>query len=140
MNPDGNGAVATVTVAVAVVINAGRCLIARRAPGRHLAGFWEFPGGKLEGGETPACCLQRELLEELAIEVAVDAFIAESCFTYESVRVRLLAYTARWESGSLTLRVHDDYAWVDAAAMTDYRWPPANAPILRAIIDGGWLG
>ena len=128
-----------IQVAAAVIVKDGLCLITRRAPGQNLAGFWEFPGGKLEPGETAAQCLRRELREELSISIAVGDFIAESRFGYPSGSIHLLAYAARWESGTLTLSVHDAYAWVDAGKLLDYRYPPADAPILQAIIDGGWL-
>ncbi|MDF2501854.1 MAG: mutator MutT protein [Anaerosporomusa subterranea] len=128
-----------IQVVAAVIIRGGRCLITRRSPGQNLAGLWEFPGGKLESGETHEDCLRRELREELAINISVGKFIAESCFGYPSGSIHLLAYQAAWESGQLILSVHDAFAWVSADELLDYNYPPADVPILQELIKGGWL-
>jgi 8-oxo-dGTP diphosphatase len=128
-----------IQVIAAVIIKDGQCLITRRAPGQNLAGLWEFPGGKLEPGETAEDCLKRELCEELSIKISVGQFIAESRFGYPSGSIHLLAYQATWESGQLQLSVHDDYAWVASDKLLEYSYPPADEPILQAIIQGSWL-
>lgn len=128
-----------IQVAAAVIIKDSKCLITRRSPGQNLAGLWEFPGGKLEPGETPEGCLQREIREELAIDVTVGPLIAESRFGYPSGSIHLLAYQAAWKGGKLSLSVHDDYAWVSADKLLDYEYPPADIPILQELINGGWL-
>ena len=128
-----------IQVAAAIIIKNGKCLIARRAPGQNLAGYWEFPGGKLEAGETPQDCLRRELMEELKITVSIRQFIAESRFVYPSGSIHLLAYQAVWESGELLLSVHDRWGWVSAKDMQDYAFPPADVPILEELLQGGWL-
>ena len=128
-----------IKVVAGVVIKENKCLIARRSPGRNLAGLWEFPGGKLEAGETPQECLRRELREELEIDITVGSFVAESYFEYESGSIHLLAYQAAWESGELTLNVHDAYAWVSADQLLDYTYPPADVPVLQELVRGDWL-
>jgi 8-oxo-dGTP diphosphatase len=101
--------------------------------------MWEFPGGKLEPGETPEDCLRRELREELAIEVSVGPLIAESRFDYASGSIHLLVYQAFWLKGQLMLSVHDAYAWVSEQQLGDYQYPPADLPIINTLIEGGWL-
>lgn len=133
------GGIVLIQVAAAVIIKDNTCLIARRSPGQNLAGLWEFPGGKMEAGETPQDCLRRELREELAIDVTIGPFIAESRFEYSSGSIHLLAYQAAWIGGELTLSVHDAYAWVSGDQLYDYSYPPADEPILQALIKGGWL-
>ena len=129
-----------IQVAAAVIIKAGKCLIARRSPGLNLSGLWELPGGKLELGETPEECLRREIREELSIEISVGRFIAESRFGYPSGSIHLMAYQAAWRSGELQLTVHDQYVWVSEAELLSYTYPPADRPILDKLIEGGWLG
>lgn len=128
-----------IKVAAAVVIQNKTCLITRRSPGQSLAGAWEFPGGKIEPGEIPEQCLVRELQEELSIKVSVGQFIGESRFEYPSGSIVLMAYQADWISGKLTLSVHDAYAWVTEQQLCLYNYPPADLPIIQALIDGGWL-
>lgn len=128
-----------IQVAAAVIIKEGQCLITRRAPGQNFAGLWEFPGGKLEPGETAEFCLQRELAEELSIHISVGRLIAESHYQYPKFRIHLLAYHAVWESGNIQLSVHDAYAWADSGSLLTYHYPAADEPILRALIQDGWL-
>ena len=81
-----------IDVTAAVIVKDGKVLAARRAPGKHLEGYWEFPGGKLEGNETPERCLERELTEEFSIRSRVGAYIGESVYDYGEKVVRLLGY------------------------------------------------
>jgi len=81
-----------IDVAAAVIKENGLIMVARRAKGEHLAGKWEFPGGKIEAHETPEQCLQRELKEEFAIITRTGAFVGESIFNYPDKSIRLLAY------------------------------------------------
>lgn len=124
------------TVAAAILCEAGRVLVAQRADTRGpLAGKWEFPGGKLEPGETPQACLARELREELGIDVAVGALFGESVHVDEQGAFRLIAYRVRWLSGTLTLRVHAQIAWVtpDEARLLDLL--PADVPLAAELDD-----
>ena len=81
-----------IDVTAAVIIADNQVLAARRKAGSHLAGFWEFPGGKIEAGETPEVCLQRELKEELGITSKIGRFLGESLYDYDVKIVRLMAY------------------------------------------------
>ena len=124
------------TVTAAILCQAGRVLVAQRADTRGpLAGKWEFPGGKLEPGETPQACLARELREELGIDVAVGALFGESIHADEQGSFRLLAYRVRWLTGALAPRVHAQIAWVTPAEARRLDLLPADAP-LAAELDG----
>ena len=81
-------------VTAAIIIDKERVLITRRAPGQKHEGGWEFPGGKVEYGETPEQCLKRELFEELVVETLIKDFIAESIYKYSKGLIRILAYKA----------------------------------------------
>lgn len=120
----------------------GEFLLARRPPGKVYAGWWEFPGGKLEAGEDFATALRRELAEELAISVsAADPWLACQ-HRYPHAEVRLRFFRVRQWQGALTCREHDAMAWQtieaigappDAEASEASPILPANAPILHAL-------
>jgi len=117
-----------IDVTAAILIENGRVLIARRRPGASQAGMWEFPGGKVRPGESPAQCLKREILEELGIEIAVDEFFGESVYAYEDKTIRLLAYRVRAEGGEMSRNDHAELAWVAIADLGRYRFCPADVP------------
>src|SRR5687768_107939 len=93
-SPASSNLVPAKPVAAAIVVQGGRILVARRAPGQHLEGLWEFPGGKLEGDETPQQCVVRELAEELAIAVVPDEILTESLHVYPGGAINLIAVIA----------------------------------------------
>jgi 8-oxo-dGTP diphosphatase len=127
-----------VLVAACALIDVdGRVLIAKRPAGKALAGLWEFPGGKLEPGETPEECLIRELDEELGVKVA-HACLAPFVFashTYESMHLLMPLYLCRRWEGFVTAREHEALAWVKPAQMGDYPMPPADAPLVAWLRD-----
>jgi mutator protein MutT len=121
-----------INVAAGIIEKDGKVFAARRKPGNHhLAGFWEFPGGKLEPGESPQACLQRELAEELGIQVAVGAFFGENIHEYGDKRVLLLAYRVTHLSGEFQLLDHDKLCWVAPDEMLDFQWAPADIPLVE---------
>lgn len=120
-------------VTAAIIFKHGKVLIARRAPGENCAGSWEFPGGKIERGETPEQCLARELQEEFDIQASIKDFIAESIYEYPTGSIRLLAYVAEVIAGDIKLHVHDDYAWVDLNDLLSYDLLPADMPIALSL-------
>ncbi|MDP2825567.1 MAG: Nudix family hydrolase [Sulfuritalea sp.] len=108
-------------------------LLGQRAPGSFYAGFWEFPGGKVEPGETPHAALVRELSEELGIEVLrADPWLRRE-HEYEHAHVRLNFFRVRQWRGELHDHVHSALAWQRAAALTVSPMLPANAPVLAAL-------
>ncbi|HEY2707019.1 MAG TPA: 8-oxo-dGTP diphosphatase MutT [Caulobacteraceae bacterium] len=127
-----------VLVAAAALIDAdGRILIAKRPIGKSLAGLWEFPGGKVEIGETPEECLIRELHEELGIKVT-QACLAPSVFTshgYESFHLLMPLYLCRRWEGFVSALEHEAIAWVKPDKLSSYPMPPADAPLVAWLRD-----
>jgi 8-oxo-dGTP diphosphatase len=120
-------------VTAAIIRKNGCILLARRGPGEKLAGFWEFPGGKVERGETPEECLARELFEELGIEARIGERVAESSHEYEHGSFRVIAYLVDWISGEPRTNVHDRLEWVQIGDVGDYELLPADIPILLSL-------
>jgi 8-oxo-dGTP diphosphatase len=125
-------------VAAAALVDAdGRVLICQRPEGKSLAGLWEFPGGKLESGETPETCLIRELDEELGIQVKADClapFVFAS-HAYEDFHLLMPLYLCRRWDGFVARREHAALAWVKPMQLLDYPMPPADAPLCAYLRD-----
>ncbi len=117
-----------ITVVAAVIEKDGLIMVARRAMGEHLAGKWEFPGGKIEPNESPEECLQRELQEEFTIKTQAVRFIGESFHRYPDKSIRLLAYEVVWLSGDFILHVHDQIDWVKPEALLKKDLAAADIP------------
>lgn len=126
----------TLEVVAGVVHCGDKILIARRAPGKHLAGLWEFPGGKIEPGETPQKSLARELHEEFHVEVTVGDHIASQLHDYPDRSVHLHAYRAQVETPCGPGNSHDDVAWITPAELQKYDLAPADY-FIRDILYGG---
>jgi 8-oxo-dGTP diphosphatase len=121
-------------VAAAIIERDGKFLIARRRRGDTLGGLWEFPGGKIEPGETPEACLKRELKEELNIETEIGSLFASTVFIYYLVPVELLAYRVKYISGDFKMSEHDEMAWVTAKELDNYGLVSADRPIAKALL------
>lgn len=136
--PDGRSMVKlTLVVAVALVDTDGRVLIARRPDGKHLAGLWEFPGGKVQEGEAPEAALIRELDEELGIAVK-EACLAPLSFVshaYADFHLLMPLYVCRRWDGLATPREGQTLKWVPARDLRAYPMPPADAPLIPPLID-----
>ncbi|MBA3812553.1 MAG: 8-oxo-dGTP diphosphatase MutT [Caulobacteraceae bacterium] len=130
----------TLLVAACALVDVdGRVLIAKRPAGKQLAGLWEFPGGKVEAGETPEACLIRELEEELGIGIT-HACLAPFVFashTYPTFHLLMPLFLCRRWEGRVTAREHEAVAWVRPERMADYPMPPADAPLAAWLRD--WL-
>ena len=122
-------------VTAAVIERDGRILIARRRREELLGGKWEFPGGKLESGETMEQCLKRELREELGIETEVGEFLCSSRFVYRHMAVELLVYRASYVSGEIVLLKHDRVEWVLPEALKEYDFSEADRPVVRRLTE-----
>ena len=122
-----------VQVAAAVIVDrAGRVLVARRAAHRHQGGLWEFPGGKLEPGETARAALSRELREEVGIEVTAARPLIRVWHAYPDKTVLLDVWRVNAFRGEAHGREGQPVAWVAAEALTARDFPAANGPIIRA--------
>ncbi len=126
-------AFAPVVVAAAVVIRDGRVLLTRRAEGQHLAGMWEFPGGKLEDGESPEEALIRECREECGIEVEVGKILDVTHHRYPEKDVLLLFFRCELRAGEVRHLQVADHAWVAPADLDNYPLPPADEPVIARI-------
>ena len=127
-----------VLVAAAALIDAdGRVLLAQRPAGKAMAGLWEFPGGKVDRGETPEAALIRELAEELGIDVRASC-LAPFTFAshgYPDFHLLMPLYICRKWSGIASAREGQRLAWVRPARLGDYPMPPADKPLVAMLRD-----
>lgn len=121
-------------VTAAVIEKEGKILIARRRRGSHLEGKWEFPGGKMEPGETPEECLRRELREEFGVEAEVGEFICSSPYDYGHIFIELLAYRVKRVEGGFSLNSHAEIRWVDKKELSAFDLAEADRPIVDALL------
>ncbi len=124
-------------VAAALIDVDGRVLIAQRPDGKSMAGLWEFPGGKVDDGETPEEALIRELAEELDIDVA-DRCLAPFTFVshaYDDFHLLMPLYVCRVWQGEVTAKEHRALKWVRPVRLADYPMPPADAPLVPMLRD-----
>jgi 8-oxo-dGTP diphosphatase len=126
-----------IVVAAALIDSDDRVLIAQRPEGKHLAGLWEFPGGKLDAGERPEEALIRELAEELGI-VVKEACLAPLTFAshaYENFHLLMPLYVCRRWEGFVTPREGQALKWGRARDLRAYPMPPADAPLLPPLVE-----
>ena len=128
--------------AVALVDPDGRVLLAQRPAGKPMAGLWEFPGGKVNPGETPETALIRELAEELGIDVAASCLapLTFASFTYPEFHLLMPLYVCRKWSGIPMAREGQRLAWVRPARLGDYPMPPADKPLVAMLRDLRGMG
>ena len=124
-------------VACALVDADRRVLIAQRPQGKAMAGLWEFPGGKIEPGETPEMALIRELDEELGVatQTACLAPLSFASHSYENFHLLMPLYVCRKWQGVPEPREHIALKWVRPPALRDYAMPPADEPLIAALCD-----
>lgn len=128
---------ARVHVAVGVVLNSeGRVLISKRHSDSHQGGLWEFPGGKVETGESVYAALQRELLEELDIHIGEAREMLQIQHDYADKQVLLDVWRVSAFTGIARGREGQPLRWIAAGELADYAFPAANGPIVAAILKG----
>jgi 8-oxo-dGTP diphosphatase len=127
----------TIVVAAAVLVEGARVLLTQRKAGSHLAGAWEFPGGKVEPGEDPREALRRELREELGIEARAGEIVDVAFHRYEEAdkAVLLLFYEAARETGSAEPRALDvaGFRWAARGELRSEDFPPADVAVLEKV-------
>ena len=124
---------APIVVTAAIIADGNKVLIAQRKSTGRLPYKWEFPGGKVEAGETPEFCLKREIMEEFGIEVSVGQFLGESIYEYSFGMIRLLAFRTSWVEGELNPKAHGAIKWVTPDQMNNYDFAPADIPFVEKI-------
>ncbi|RWC88012.1 MAG: (deoxy)nucleoside triphosphate pyrophosphohydrolase [Mesorhizobium sp.] len=125
-------------VAACALVDAdGRVLLAQRPEGKQLAGLWEFPGGKVEVGETPEQCLIRELHEEIGIETEIPCLapLTFASHSYDDFHLLMPLFVCRRFRGIAQPREGQALKWVRPKQMRDYPMPPADAPLIPFLID-----
>jgi 8-oxo-dGTP diphosphatase len=120
-------------IAAGIIIRGERVLVTRRAKGQKLEGKWEFPGGKLEPGESPQACIVRELDEELGVSVEAGPVLTSAIYSYPGGVINLIAVEVRAACEDLRLTVHDAAEWVTTAELMKLELAPADIPIAEHI-------
>ena len=122
-------------VTAGVIEKDGKILIAKRKSGKCVGNKWEFPGGKLESGETIRECLKRELKEELNFTVEIGDFIGSSVFSCNNRDIELLAYQVTYVEGDLELIDHEEVLWVEPFELSNYEFTLPDVPIVQKVIE-----
>ncbi len=123
-----------VKVSAAVIEHQNKVLITLRPRDKKLGGFWEFPGGKLEVGETPQEALKREIIEELDIKITVGALLETVHHRYDWGEVTIFAYLCHWVSGDIKHLEVADHHWVAAEDLGNYDILAADHPIIKKLL------
>ncbi|MGM9936156.1 MAG: 8-oxo-dGTP diphosphatase MutT [Candidatus Ornithomonoglobus sp.] len=122
------------TVTAAVIRNSeGKILICQRADDSSMGGLWEFPGGKLEPGETLEECIIRECKEELAVDLSVTDIFAQTQYQYPDKLINFTFFNAVINNGDIQMNVHKDIKWVSVSEIKNYEFCPADIEILDMI-------
>jgi 8-oxo-dGTP diphosphatase len=123
-----------ITVTAAIIEKDGKILIARRNKNDPLKGKWEFPGGRLEPGESLEECLKRELREELGIDAQIGEFVGSNTHRYEHISIELLAFRVKEYAGELHPTDHEEVKWVALSEFHKYDFPEADKPIIETLL------
>ena len=119
-----------IPVTCAIIIHQEKVLVAKRSESMNLAGYWEFPGGKIEEGEHPEDCLLREIKEELGIEIKIQSPLTTSKFDYSKGKIiELIPFICTWHSGEINLLEHEMIEWLEVEELPKLKWAPADIPI-----------
>jgi 8-oxo-dGTP diphosphatase len=125
---------AVIDVVCAIIEDSeGRFLACLRPQGKHLAGYWEFPGGKLDPDESPESALVREMAEELAVDVEVGLPLVPVSWSYGSTRIRLMPFRCKITAGQPQAIEHDRLLWCAPKDFESLLWADADIPILRQL-------
>lgn len=125
-----------VLVTCAVIFSDCKVLCAQRSDTMPLPGFWEFPGGKIEKGESPEACLIREMREELAMDVSIIGPLRSTEHSYIAGKIiRLLPFVCSWESGEIYLLEHQAVKWLTKEELNSLSWAAADWPIVVDLIE-----
>ena len=121
-----------IEVVAAAILRDGKVFAAARGYGNYR-GWWEFPGGKIEAGETFTQALQREIFEELHVEIDVGDLVATVEYDYPEFRMKMHCYFCAIKSGELEVLEHEDYRWLGAENLYSVKWLPSDLELLEKI-------
>lgn len=121
-------------VACAIIENSGKILCAQRSESMSLPLKWEFPGGKIDVGESPEECLRRELLEEMGISVRVGERLPLTTHHYPAFSVTLYPFICLIEAGEIILHEHADIAWLPPKQLNTLDWAKADLPVIKSYL------
>ena len=124
----------TIDVVAALIEREGKLLIARRDASGDQAGLWEFPGGKVEAGESQPAALIRELHEEMGISATVEDFVATSVMQQPARMIRLHGWRVSAFTGTITLQCHSEFRWVTPVEVMAFELAPADIPLINAYL------
>ena len=127
-----------IPVTCVVLLHEGKVMAAQRAAHMDLPGYWEFPGGKVEEGESPELCLTREVLEELSISIRITGSLPPVLHAYPSKTIQLLPFFAVWDSGTIHLSEHAQLRWLAQEELLSVDWAPADLPIVHDLL-ANWV-
>ncbi len=129
-----------IKVVAAILFNEkGQFLIARKKAGKSLAGYWEFPGGKVEENENATAALRREITEEFSVEIENPRLFYEFDFSYPETDIHFLVYTALYRDAKPLIPVdHDLITWIQADEIAQYTFAPGDIPITRYILENAF--
>lgn len=135
--PDAPNVPIVLVAAAALINDKSEVLLAQRPDGKSMAGLWEFPGGKVEPGETPEFALMRELEEELGIETRPTCYhpIAFASHTYDDFHLLMPVFALRMWKGEVTAKEHKALEWVHPLNMPQYDMPKADIPLIATLRD-----
>ena len=125
----------TTKVTCGIIYKDEKVFICRRKKEKPLGGYWEFPGGKVEPGESYENCLQRELLEELEMNVEVLDHFKTVLHSYDNFKIELISFRCNFTSSRYALHDHDMYEWVAVKDLSKWKLAPADIPIADALIS-----
>ncbi len=127
-----------IAVVAGLLVKEGRLLIARRPFGKHMAGKWEFPGGKIERGESPEAALERELLEELGIRTQTGRIYHAVAHSYPEKDVLLLFYRSTLLSGEPCAIEEAEVRWIEEQELQNFDWAQADQPVIERLSEEGF--
>ena len=123
-----------INVTCAIVLKYDKILATQRSEKMKLPLKWEFPGGKLEPQESEIDCIKREIKEELSIEISILRKLSESIHDYGDVKIKLIPFVAKYNSGDILLTEHKDYKWMEKQDLLSLDWAEADLPIVREFL------
>jgi 8-oxo-dGTP diphosphatase len=129
-----------VRVICGIIIKDGKVLAARRSAKMKLPLKWEFPGGKLQAGETEEECLKREIKEELNIEISIEYKLNPVRHDYPDIQIELIPFVANYISGTLHLHEHEQAGWYTKSELISLDWAPADIPIMNNFLNSAQSG